>query len=869
MRRTLPLTLLLLFIGCDDTAPGADPPVRDALPAPDARPEAGSRLDLGRLDAAVELDALEQDALEQDALEQDAAVERDAVARLDALEADAQPPQTGRVLLALGPDLPPGAREAIIRLVEAAARRPVEVHEAALGALRPGDLALILGAHPDAAALIPPEEVAALGPEGFILRAQGQRLAAVGNPLEEGAGVGNLGAGFAAFAALEALGFAFLHPLDPLIPEGLPAAPPALDISEAPRWRIRGMQLHTMHPIELCDLLNGWGPGGVEDAEGWAEMLPEWSRYLAWSLANRQNRVHWVLLHAEGYAAFADGPEHLARLGRLVDMAHDFGVLVGVDVPIALHQQHAWRLIREEGELEDELAQIRARVDHLMGAGFDYLATESGSSEFTSPDAARMLAWMDTLAAHLDEAHGKPAYIKIHASTGQAAEGFEDPETGAPLNFNFLPHYADPRLGVYPHTVQHYALDDPAPTYGNTDFSHLRRFLQLEAGARETVWHPETAYWVSFDIDVPLFLPVYARQRFHDLRLIAGDEAAGIMAPMDGQVIFSSGWTWGYWLNDVIAARAAWNPRLDVADERQAFQAMLLDALAAFGEARVPLASALDAAAEAQHRLLILGDYGEGPPEEIERRSGMAYMQGFDAWDDLASMAEGIPGVPHIAHQPDKLGLVDMRNPLHSPPNYTEEIKPLLEAMEVRFTGHAESLDRLIGRLSGPAEALLADLRDAAWMTALRARQIHGLYDYVDLQFSLDQAAREARLAEARGALDAAAEIVTAAEGRYRVPVERIAGWRANPTVYDFGYVWTVHSLYYWWRDEAKAVELPVSPCYLNIINGVQVGFGEGNWAHYAEVIRQITDDIWGISGLTQCLGAPQEAPVYPLDGWR
>ena len=53
--------------------------------------------------------------------------------------------------------------------------------------------------------------------------------------------------------------------------------------------------------------------------------------------------------------------------------------------------------------------------------------------------------------------------------------------TAYPLNFNFLPHFADARLGVMPHTVQHYALDDPAPTYGNEDFHHMREFLQEEA----------------------------------------------------------------------------------------------------------------------------------------------------------------------------------------------------------------------------------------------------------------------------------------------------------------------------------------------------------------------------------------------------
>jgi len=31
-------------------------------------------------------------------------------------------------------------------------------------------------------------------------------------------------------------------------------------------------------------------------------------------------------------------------------------------------------------------------------------------------------------------------------------------------------------------------------------------------------------------------------------------------AKMDGQNVFDSGWEWGYWLQDVVAARAVWNP---------------------------------------------------------------------------------------------------------------------------------------------------------------------------------------------------------------------------------------------------------------------------------------------------------------------
>ena len=41
-----------------------------------------------------------------------------------------------------------------------------------------------------------------------------------------------------------------------------------------------------------------------------------------------------------------------------------------------------------------------------------------------------------------------------HAQTDTGAYKYPDPRTGEPINFNFLPTYADAGLGVMPHTVQ-------------------------------------------------------------------------------------------------------------------------------------------------------------------------------------------------------------------------------------------------------------------------------------------------------------------------------------------------------------------------------------------------------------------------------
>ncbi|MBU1238769.1 hypothetical protein KJ865_03585, partial [Myxococcota bacterium] len=598
------------------------------------------------------------------------------------------------LVLAFGEDLPPRVRTRLTSLLApyAPSAAPVVLGSADTPpVLGTGSRVLGFGDHPLCDDLTGPSQRPQLAPEGYLLRTglttQGVPIAcAGGSPSEDPGPFEPLGAVFGAYRLLERLGFAFMHPLEPLSPPQL-AFPETLEEFSAPRWALRGLHLHTMHPVEMTHVLNGWGPGGTDDASGFEAMLPEWESVLEWSLANGQNTVQWVLLEAPEWMEFSRSEARRERLARLVGIAHEWGLRVGVDAPIALEQQNAFRLIPVTGgTLAEELTQLTDSLDWLMGAGFDFIATETGTSEFTHPDPARMVAWMDTMAAHLDEVHGVFALIKVHCSTGQTAEGYADPRTGEDININFLPHHADPRMGIMPHTVEFYAFNDPAPTYGNTDFMYMFDFLAYEAGRRRVVWYPETAYWVSFDVDVPLFLPVYGHRRLSDLRRIAGAENANLMGTgalerMDGQLIFSSGWEWGYWLNDVITARGAWDPHIE-ADDDTAFRRALLPLTSLFGDASGTLADLIVDTAMAQKALLIEGLIDGVPPDTIEQRNGQAYLQGVETWDDVSDLAASLPVTAASMTQPDRLGLVDMRT---GAGNYSQEVEPLLAAMVSTF----------------------------------------------------------------------------------------------------------------------------------------------------------------------------------------
>ncbi|MBX3227029.1 MAG: hypothetical protein KIT84_41280 [Labilithrix sp.] len=752
-----------------------------------------------------------------------------------------------------------------------------------------GDHVLAIGDVAAARLVIEDGEAAALSPEGFVVRstttASGARiLAARGKDAAEKSHYArpNRGTLYGAYAALEAIGFGFLHPLAPTKPARFEVPARSITKTESPRWHVRGIHLHTMHPLELTNFLNGWGTT-PEDRAGWEAQLPEWDRFLEWMIANRQNQVEWVLLEAKSWQSFALSDERLARLTAIVTRAHEWGIDAGADTPMALQQQHSFKLVEEQGELATELASIHKRVDWLMKAGYDFLATENGTTEFTHADPARMLAWMNEIVRYMHDEHdGRHANIKVHCSTGQNADGFTDPTTGGPLNVNFLPHYADAKMGVLPHSVQHYGIDDAAPTYGNQNFEYMRKFLQEEVGRREVVWHPETAYWVSFDVDVPLFLPIYAERRVHDLRLLAGDAKAGRMGrgehagkDMDGQMIFSSGWEWSYWLNDVVAARAVWNPHEEAATDLEATRAILDDAFNAFGAAKKQVVDALLDWMHDERELLIYGRDGSHAPSKVELRNGQAYMQGWEVWDDVSILAGKIPGVKAPKTQPDHLGLVEMRIPGHGGPGYSREIEPLLAAMERVFAQRANELAAALAPATPVVKDLADEMIDAARITALRAKQVHGLYDYVDkywdmmVPFSSAGAWRKERLKQARLALDEAQPIVTRREARYRVPAARIASWGNNPTAYEYGYLWTVHSLLYWWRDEGKAVDAPATPCYLNIVNPADVALGEGGVVDALRVVRKVfeANDILG--GITPCLAEPATEPTFPQDNLR
>jgi hypothetical protein len=742
--------------------------------------------------------------------------------------------------------------------------------------------------------LIDPADMAALPADGFIVRAA--PFPGPASWLIAANGSAPRGHIYACYAALErALGFRFLHPLNATLPAAAavvvtPVSAAQANATESPAWPIRGIHYHTEHPLELTELLQGLdslGPDG-RVAESWASMLPKLTDLLEWMVAQRLTRIEWVLLCAYEFSADCYSALRSGRLRTITATMQQWGIEAGADVAIAERQQHAMFMVNTTtADSPSAIADIHAHVDWLVAeCGFNFISTENGYSEFTHGSDTTMLSWINETARYARDRYNATALIKCHCSTGQVCEHYVDPTTGAPLNFNFLPIVSDPAMGVMPHTVQEYAFDDPAPTYGNSNFTYMFDFL-FEAVAqlprRQVVYHPETAYWVNYDIDVPLFLPYYAWARVRDLRLIAAEERRRGLR-MDGQVVFDSGWEWGYWLNAVVAARAAWDPCLDAcgpagsdaADEAAVRRILDYIANGLFGsdllggnDGGAAWINAMVAWMKSERALLVRGETTPGgpPPADITRRNGHAYLEGWDTFADLGALSKHA-----LATQPVRQGLQQVRLPAGKDhPDYKRELAPLLGAMNDTFAALSQQLAAAsAGALTG--EDLLDELGDAAAITAARARQVADLYEYAATWASGNSDERHAVLADAEGALEAAAAIVQRREAAYRVPVQRIAGWRPNPTSYSYTYLWTVHSLFYFWRDYALATErrLPdvLSPCYLNIINPAEVAFGEGGSAALANltVILRDAAEALHLAFLGDCASPPPSEPQYPRD---
>lgn len=365
------------------------------------------------------------------------------------------------------------------------------------------------------------------------------------------------------------------------------------------------------------------------------------------------------------------------------------------------------------------------------------------------------------------------------------------------------------------------------------------------------------------DIDVPLFIPLYGQRRLTDLRNTAHLEIKQGHR-INGQMNFESGWEFGYHISNMVTARAVWNPQLAVRDDWEAFRQALRPLTSIFGKYGSDVTDSIIELSMNQVRLLIEGRVNGAASPDLTKLSGHAYVSGTDTWVDIPRML----GISFT--QPDKVHLTESDDPQWADAlAIMREMSEIFQRSSDRFNAIVESASNDLDKI---ALNYLQEIADSTALLALRVRYNYVLYQSQDSASSAEK--RSALLLEGRSLLHQAGDVIDNRVSQFRVPSKRIAGWRQNPTVYPYGYVWAASSLYYWWRDQGIAEgrsEMSVSPCYLNRMEPLELGFGKGKVLEQALRIllksKGMKDDDATVAVmLADCLAPPLKEIKFPRD---
>lgn len=353
-----------------------------------------------------------------------------------------------------------------------------------------------------------------------------------------------LGAQYGAAAALEDLGFRFRHPFDTYVPAEPVAHGARLEGTvHQPQIRVRGLQLHTLHPIEGYYAFWEPSPGSTDDAH----------RIIDWVVKNRGNYLQWVALDD-----IMDPTRHMAWQAftrELIDYAHSRGVKVGLNIQLfgRSNLQNAFDLSDSDTiPLSQSLGERLPLITNELP--FDVYDLSFG--EFFNAEPQKFIDSTNQVAASLRTfAPAGEMHAVVHVGATQRVQ-YDNRD----LLYYFLVQYVDPAIVPDIHTVMFYNLvDDAGGAYQHDSFDEHRDYIvdRMCAGQR-VAYFPETAYWVAFDNSVPMYLPVYVYSRWKDLDFLAQQAALPGCSPLDEHLLFSTGWEWGYWLNDVTALRASY-----------------------------------------------------------------------------------------------------------------------------------------------------------------------------------------------------------------------------------------------------------------------------------------------------------------------
>jgi hypothetical protein len=601
---------------------------------------------------------------------------------------------------------------------------------------------------------------AELDPEGFELIARHRD-----RPELEVRARTEVGAAYGLWGLAKDLGARWFHPED--APSFLATPNPYLPwpespVADRPDFALRGFHEHTQHPTVASDIFLR------PDFEGGRDAV---SRQLRWLARNRQNILTVHFLSTVDLSAWTP------YMADIVDEARGLGVAMGVVIGFTDQQQHAFRLVRtdlrdDEGQPIPPEQQIRDGLDKVLASGIEHVVFQIGTSEFTAPDPAITVAWLDAAVDHIVSEHPSVTpHAWIHITCNLlTAEG---------KDFFHTPLMADPALGAWVHTTMFYTLRDPAPVYDCEDFTHQLDFLAAAQGQREQTFFPESAWWLGFDNNLPLLLPITGVSRERD---IADIRTFGVT----GHVTFTTGREHLYWMYDHYVAWAAWDADLTWSNYLRDMRSVWTH-----GET---VAEVLTEWTELQVR-----DLYETNPEIF------FYLAGELPQDEVGVLA----GV--IARRP-KLALKTVRD--YGDAEFSQwktRDYDLLLSMREDYAALFEKLPGTGTRIEGEATAvrLYREVHRAAKIHLQRIEHAIAIYGGVIAARANERPLAEQRLSEARAISEAVRDELVRAEADYRDPVEWLARLKPESlTVYPFGYLYETSTAYFWTRRDDQLANL-------------------------------------------------------------
>lgn len=593
-----------------------------------------------------------------------------------------------------------------------------------------------------------------------------------------------LGVQYALAAALESRGYAFYHPQETVIPEDLATTgwePSDWDgTPNVPEQSVRGLDPHTLHPIEF--LQDAWVPG--DDSDG----LDRARRVVDWLVKNRGNQLQWPALE-NILTSSSDGAEWAEHTAALVDYAHDRGVTTAIGVQLfgGANLQEAFDLVDDASASSDERREVmdqRLRVllhpEDGPAVAFDKVNLSFG--EFSGEDPEVFLENINLFAEVLrdiadEEGREIEPDATIHVGADQSVT-YNDQE----ILYYFLVKYADPTIVPYIHSVMYYNLyDDAGGAYGHDDFSEHRQYLmdRMDAGQR-VAYFPESAYWCAFDNPLPLYLPVYIKSRFLDMKRLADDGY-----PLDQHVTFSSGWEWGYWQTDISVLRMGWKLP-------ETWEEVVRRDLASLPG---PTQDGIIALGDLQYDALITGRLAP-------------WMAGRDAFMDIGRSA-GIVAQPDRPTFAELVGLSAADRALFG----MTVVEPLRQfGRDTRaLLGPVQAAGSTSSRGAAPlaASRWQREVEEGIEIDALRAEYMTAVLDAVLAHAAGDPATAAGRISEAEALKSAADFVVERRHEDLHDPVPgRLTALADNPTLYDYGYLRHADTLCFWERDRVQVRNL-------------------------------------------------------------